>query len=131
MVHRSDAALGACVAQDGIQIETAFADPPVHELRHAEHIEVPMKGSHLASRNQQQVIEERLQLAQVVVLRVGIVVGNRNEIQAARRRCLHRQKQGTRHLAAALALAAAVAMRGVHMQIAAIPPRASWPGAAR
>ena len=36
---------------------------------------------------------------------------------------LHGQKEGTRHLATALALAAAVAVRGVHMEIAAIPTR--------
>ncbi len=111
-----------------VQIKAALADPPVHELRHSEYIEVAMKSGHLAPRYQQQVIEERLQLAQVIIMRVGIVVSNRNEIQAARRRCLHRQKQRTRHLAAALALAAAVAMRRVHMQITAIPPRSRGQG---
>ena len=128
MVHRGDAALGACIAQHRVQIETAVAYAPVHKLRHPKYIEVTMKGSHLAARNQQQMIEEGLQLAQLFILRVRVVVGDGDEIQTARCRCLYCQKEGTRHIATALAPAASVAMRGVHMEIAAIPARSRGEG---
>src|SRR5271154_2246848 len=80
-----------------------------------------MKRGHLATRNQQQMIKERLQLAHLIVLRVCVVVGDGDKVQTARSRCLHCEKEGAWHLTAALALAAAITVGSVHMEIAAIP----------
>ena len=121
MVHGGNAALGVCVAQHRVYIEATVAYPPVHELGYAEDIEVPMKGGHLAAWNQQQMIEERLQLAHLIILRVCVVVGDGDEVQTARSRCLHGEKEGAWHLTAALALAAAITVASVHMEIAPIP----------
>ena len=125
MVDRSNAALGTCIAHHSIQIKPTVADPPIHELRDPKNIEVTMKRGHLASRNQQQVIKKWLQLAQLIILRLGVVVGDGDEIQTTRSRCLHREKEGARHPAAALALAVAIAMCSMHVQVATIPARAN------
>ena len=125
MANRCDAALRLDIPQHGIQIERSGTDAIVDKLRYAKHVEVPVERRHLAPGNQQDAIEVGLKLALRVVLRIGVVVGDGNEIQAARRRRLHAEKDRARNHLAALAGATAVAVRRMHVQVAAIPARPS------
>lgn len=55
------------------------------------------------------------------VLRIRIVIGDRDEIQTARSRRLHAEKDRARNHLATLAGATAIAVRRVHVQVTAIP----------
>jgi hypothetical protein len=59
------------------------ADPKVDQGRGVVHAGMPTEGRDLTTRHQQQVIEVGLQLAHVVILRDGVVIADRNEVQAA------------------------------------------------
>jgi hypothetical protein len=82
---------------------------------------MPIEGRDLTAGHQQQMIEVGLQLAHVVILRDGVVIADRNEVEAARRGCFYRFVQRARSLLSRLAETRAVTVGVVHMQIAAIP----------
>ena len=126
VAYGSDAALRLDVAQHAVQIEAARGHAPIDELGYAKDVEVPMEGRHLPSGNQQYAVEVGLQLALRLILGVGVVVGDGDEVQPARRRRLRGKKDRTGNHAAALAGATAVAVGGVHVQVAAIPARADY-----
>src|SRR5690348_2355850 len=54
-------------------------------------------------------------------MRRGVVIGDCDEVQTASRRGFEREKHRTRDLLSRLALAMSIAMRGVHVQVAAVP----------
>src|SRR6266851_1191246 len=84
---------------------------------------------HLSSGNHQQAVEVRLQLPHRIILRGRVVVRDRNEVQPLAHRRIDYHKDRPRHLRPSKALARAVAVRGVHMQIAPEPSitGAYWP----
>src|ERR1700733_2199304 len=95
--------------------------PEIDELGCAINIRVALEGCNLASRQEQQLIEEGLQLAHRVEMRDSIVVADRNKVEASLGCGLHRFVEGTRNFLAQLTQARAVAVCVVHMQIPAIP----------
>src|ERR1039457_6311854 len=125
VVYGCNAALRSDFAQHGIQIEPTGSHAEVEKFRYAKDVEMPVERRHLASWNQQDTIEVGLQLAHRIILRIGVVVGDGDEVQPARRCRLGGQKDRTRHHSATLTGAVAITVAGVHMQIATIPASAS------
>ena len=95
----------------------------IEKVGRAEHIAMAEEGRDLPPRQQQHPVERALQPAQGIEMRGCIMVGERDEIEAARCRCLDRAIDRAWYLLALLRQAFAVAVAAVHVQIAAIPAR--------
>ena len=79
------------------------------------------EGCNFAAGDEEKLVEVGLQFAQSVVMRIGVVVGDGDEVEPARGCCFSSEEDGAGNFSAALAQATAVAVRGVHVQVAAIP----------
>ena len=128
MADGCNAALRFDLFEHSVQIPFAGSYAEVDELGYAKDVEVAIEGGHLAPGDQQHAVEVRLQLAHRIVLRSGVVVGDGDEVQPARGRRLHGEKERARNHVPALARATAIAVRGMHVQIAAIPACAFFQG---
>ena len=122
MIDRGDGADARCAAEQRVHVGNGFAvEAEVDEIGAAEKIDVALKGGDFAAGNQQQLVEVRLQLAHGVVLRGGVVIGDGDEVEAAARGGVDGEEDRAGNHLAGLAGALAVAVRGVHVQIAAKP----------
>lgn len=83
MIYGSNAAFGLHIAQDSVEIETALGYAIVDKSGYAEDVEVSPEGCHFATRDEQEPVEIRLQFSHLVVVRIGIVIGDGDEVQPA------------------------------------------------
>ena len=119
-------------AQQGIHVGNGFAvEAEIDEIGAAEKVDMALEGCNFAAGNEQQLVEVWLQLAQVVVLGAGIVVGNGDEVESAARGGIDGEINGAGNHLACLAGALAIAVCGVHMQVAAKPCGAHAQGLAK
>jgi hypothetical protein len=81
------------------------------------------EGGDLASGQQQHPVEGALQRAQGGEMRGAVVIGQRDEVEPARRCRLHRAIDRAGGFRARLRTARAIAVAAVHMEVAAIPAR--------
>src|SRR5215469_133033 len=120
-----DGGNGACILRGDEQLVHAgdnFAvEAKVDEIRTAQKVDVPFKRRDFPARYQEKFVEVRLQFAHGIVLGRGIVVSDSNEIEAAARGLIDGEEDRARDHLAGLAGALAVAVPGMHVQIAAEP----------
>jgi hypothetical protein len=93
----------------------------VDEAGGTEDVCVPGVGRDLPAGDQQELIEIRLQLTLGVVVRDGVVVGDGDEVQLLLHRVLDGDEDRAWDHLSGLAGAGAIAVRGVHVEVAAIP----------
>ncbi len=93
----------------------------VHRAHGAPDVGVALEGGGLTAGDQQQVVEIGCELAQGVVLGGGVVVGDGDEVEAARPGRLQRLEHRAGHAGAAVGQAGPVRVGGVHVQVAAVP----------
>src|SRR5260370_38833681 len=81
------------------------------------------EGSYLPCRNHQKPIEVGLQLTHRLIMGGGVVIRDCDEVQCPPRCGIGYHEDRARRLGAHLALAGAVTMPGMHVQIPSIPRR--------
>src|SRR5579862_5363901 len=113
---------GVLQVADGRQM--AARQPELDEADGAQDARMTAEGGDLDAWDEQQAVEVRLQFAQRMVVRDGVVVGDGDEVDAVGRGGLDGLVDGPWRAGARLALDRAVRVAGVHMQVAAIPPGA-------
>src|ERR1700733_13747102 len=106
MIDGEDAGQAFYWFQERVDVRNIWTgQPEIDELGCAIDIRVALEGCDLASRQEQQLIEEGLQLAHRVEMRDGIMVADRNKVEASSGCGRHRFVEGTRNFLARLAQA--------------------------
>ena len=124
MIDRNQSASGMDFLQQRVpRRNLGAADAKIEEVGRAKDIRVPLKGGQFAPRNQQDIIEIGLQFPHCIVLRHGVVICDGNEIEPSLRGRLDGEEHRAGYGLAVLTFAAAVAVRGMHVEVAAIPSR--------
>ena len=122
MVDRKDRpGLLHCLLHRGDIEGARRADAEIDPAIEADRIGMAAKGGDLGPGDQQDVVIIGLELAQPCEMRDGVVIGDRDEIEAGTRGGVDGAEERARHLPARLAGAAAVRMGIVHVEIAAEP----------
>ena len=85
------------------------------------YIGVSLVGGNLPPGQQENVVKVGLQFTFSVIVRLGVVVGDGDKVETARRRCFDGQKKWARNLLSHAALAGPIAVCRMHVQVAAIP----------
>src|SRR5581483_3033968 len=96
MINRDERAEIPRMLEQSIHVSRALAE--IDELGDAEDVRVSYEGRDLATGDQQQLIEVRLQFTHRVVMRGGVVVGDGDEIEPTLARGVEREKHRTRDL---------------------------------
>src|ERR1700728_880515 len=122
MVDGDNGAEGTGGAKHRVDVgDFGRADAVIDVARRTEFVGMAVKGGELAAWNEEQLVEVRLQLAFVVILRGCVVVGDGDEVETALGCILQSEKEWTWNGLAGLAGTATVAVCGVHVEVAAIP----------
>src|SRR5271169_5564208 len=89
---------------------------------------MPLESSDLAAGNEKHLVEVGLQLAHCIVLRGCVVVGDHDEIQSPTGCGIDGEEDRAGGHFPGLTLALSVAVRGMHVKVAAIPARSASQG---